>query len=159
MVKTINNFFVEKELQQITVYQKDEYAKEVFIDMPTNRNYINKVIEKASEFYETEDIIITEQWSHNPHWKPLPTAHYDKDEKLFKATGELSFPVFSAIIYLKVQNLIGSKLLLEYGNCISPETGLLVLLPPGMLHAVSPWESGVRLTVNLNFWTAPLYSS
>ena len=94
-----------------------------------------------------------EEWSQNPNLIPLPTEHYDKDEEVYDKSGELIFPLASCIIYIDIEELHGSSLVLcDCKTEILPRSNMIVKLNPGVLHKVTPYISGKRLSLNWNLW-------
>mgnify|MGYP000318079539 CR=1 FL=1 len=86
----------------------------------------------------------------------LPEEHIDKDETLYETTGEVKLPLCSAILYLRVENLVGANLkLVRYNVEVTPKPGTLVLLSPGLLHSITDYESGKRISLNMNIWDSP----
>jgi len=127
---------------------------------PAEKPYQNAILEEANKYFPLDACVGFEEWSHNPHWSPLPNPHYDKDEKVYSALGILKFPICSCILYLKVENLIGAHLYLDdIGKVIRPRTNRLVLLAPGVFHSVTEFKSGTRVSVNINPWDYPINKS
>lgn len=152
--RTIDNFFTEEETQKI-IFDSNfhKFVSQKF----TIKNalwYQKKIIKEIlNDFADLSEAVQIEQWPHDPTILPLPEEHYDKDEQKSNEENELVFPLCSAIAYLRVENLTGANLHLVRDNVdIIPETGKLVLLAPGVLHSVTPYVSGKRISMNLNFW-------
>ena len=96
---------------------------------------------------------IIEEWSQNPKIIPLPREHYDKDEDWYEKTGELKFPLASCIIYIEVSELEGASLVLsECNTTIKPRSNMIVMLRPGVLHKITTYKSGKRISINWNLW-------
>jgi len=152
--RTIDNFFTEEETQEI-IFDSNFHK---FVSQKFNiKNalwYQKKIIKEIlNDFADLSEAVQIEQWPHDPTILPLPEEHYDKDEQKSNEEDELVFPLCSAIAYLKVENLTGANLHLVRDSVdIVPETGKLVLLAPGVLHSVTPYVSGKRISMNLNFW-------
>lgn len=105
----------------------------------------------------TQQCNYIEEWAQNPGVIDLPEEHYDKDEELYEATGEYKFPLASCIIYIDVRDLIGSNLVIDNQDVITPKSARIVKLKPGVLHKVTPYISGTRVSLNWNFWSEPLF--
>ena len=152
--RTIDNFFTEEQCQDI-LYDKSfhKFVSQKF-DIKNALWYQKKIMQEILDgFVDLSETVQIEQWPHDPAILPLPGTHYDKDEKKNEVEDELSFPLCSAIVYLKIEDLEGAHLYLVEDNVIiKPETGKLVLLAPGVLHSVTPYVSGKRISMNLNFW-------
>jgi hypothetical protein len=147
-----------KELRGFYKYKDFNPFESKWYDFPLERYYQQKMAEYAGEFADLSSAVGAEEWSHNPHWGSLPEAHYDKDEYLYVTTGDLEFPICSAILYIKVEDLIGANL--KVGEeIIVPETNMLVLLNSGVWHEITPYESGTRVSIYLNFWDRVINTS
>ena len=162
--RTIDNFFTEEECKEI-LYHKNvrpfvtdwrDLSREITEDEYFYRRIIEEIEldnDEYSRFANLDNSIGWEQWMHDPDYAPLPPPHFDKDEVSYSMDKALIFPLCSVILYLKVENLIGAKLQLpKEGIDITPETGKLVLMAPGVYHMISPYHSGKRISLNLNFW-------
>lgn len=152
--RTIDNFFTEEETYKIMYDQTFHKFTTQKFNIKKPLWYQSKIMmEIVDEFADLTNAVEIEQWPHDPNILPLPDEHYDKDEKVYTETEELKFPICSAIVYLQIKNLEGASLHLVRDNVdIIPETGKLVLLGPGVLHSVTPYISGKRISMNLNFW-------
>ena len=151
--RTIDNFFSKEETERIIYDESFKSFTTRWFDIDSTTWYQEKIAwEIAEGFRNLSSAVGIEQWPHDPKIMPLPGSHYDKDEKLYAKTGEFKFPLASAIVYLKIEDLWGGNLVLENETTIVPETGKLVLLAPGVLHSLTKWVSGKRISMNLNFW-------
>ena len=152
--RTIDNFFTEEETQEIIFDSKFHKFVSQKFNIKNALWYQKKIIKEIlNDFADLSEAVQIEQWPHDPTILPLPEEHYDKDERKSNEEDELVFPLCSAIAYLRVENLTGANLHLVRDNVdIIPETGKLVLLAPGVLHSVTPYVSGKRISMNLNFW-------
>jgi len=146
---TIENYFSEEEINEVfatvdtTITDKSWYLKD-------NLNDFQKKLIQGSP-WTSNNIVGVEQWCHNE--KSVPGMHYDKDEDLFVRTKEIRFPIASAILYLRVENLLGGKLFVNANTTpISPKTGQVIYLAPGVLHGVLKHIKGVRRSININIW-------
>lgn len=155
MYKIVDNFLTGKELAGISRERGFNPFGYSIHKVPLT-GFKAKLFEEASKFVDLSTTIQAEVWYHNPVFSPLPKKHYDKDEALHRATGELSFPLVSCILYLKIGALVGSDLLIEE-DVITPKPNRLVLMKPGVEHEVTPWISGTRVSVNMNLWDKKLH--
>lgn len=150
--KVIDNFLPESALKSIRPSAGFSPFKSKWYDVPKLPHQV-EILKAAAGFAKFDKYEGFEEWSHNPHWLPLPDSHYDKNEELFQETGELSFPLCSCIFYLKVEDLVGADLFLEdIDELIVPRTNRLVLMQPGLLHKVTEYVSGTRVSININPW-------
>ena len=119
--------------------------------------YINCIIDVASKYYDTSKIVGYETWMHNntrPEGDEGDGWHYDRDELSYHVRKLFRFPILSAIFYLKVENLIGGRLLVEEEK-ITPKENRLVIFGPGRKHAVEEF-SGDRVSITVNPWNRKL---
>ena len=118
--------------------------------------YQNKILQEIkNDFTDLSSAIGIEEWHQDADWF-LPEEHIDKDEALYETTGEVKLPLCSAILYLRVENLVGANLKLVRDNVeVTPKPGTLVLLSPGLLHSITDYESGKRISLNMNIWDSP----
>lgn len=156
MYKVVDNFLTYSELRSISRDRNFSPFKGQRHSLPVE-GYRNKILEEAETFADLSNAIQIEEWFHNPAFSSLPGKHYDKDERLFRATGNLQFPLCSCILYVKVENLVGSELIIDSKYVIVPKTNRLVLISPGVEHEVTPWVSGTRVSVNINPWDRYLH--
>jgi hypothetical protein len=106
-----------------------------------------KILEICSQHFDLGDIAGYEMWRNktNPGW------HVDKDEKLFKKTGQLVFPQCSAVYYALIENMNGGEFYTEDMRCF-PRTNRLIMFSPGIYHGASA-STGTRVAVSLNPWS------
>ena len=146
---SIDNYFNEKEIEEIftsidtSTPNKSWYLKDNLCD------FQKKLLEGSP--WKSDKVFGVEQWFHTE--KTVPGMHYDKDEELFVRTQEIKFPIASAILYLKVEDLLGGKLFINDNTPpVSPKTGQVIYLAPGVLHGVLRHIRGVRRSININIW-------
>lgn len=156
--KVIKNFLPEKELKEIS--STKTFLQTNWFPNPPPYNYQRSIMEEASSFTNLSSTVGIEEWFHNPAFRTLPAAHFDKDEGLYKHTGIILYPLCSCILYIKVEDLEGANLhLIDTKTTITPESNMLVLLKPGIYHEVTEYISGIRSSVYLNPWNRELFSS
>lgn len=154
--KVIKNFLPKEDLFKLPLSKGFRLFKSTWFDFPFELNYHNFIIEEAKSFVNLDNIVGLEQWHHNPHFMPLPGEHYDKNEYLYATEEKLEFPLCSCILYMKIEDLVGSNLLIENEIELVPETNTLILMKPGVLHAVTDFTSGTRTSLNINPWDKKL---
>ena len=76
--------------------------------------------------------------------------HKDKDESVWKLTRKEVFPLNTIVYYPLVENLIDGNFVTE-GMAITPRTNRMILMSPGILHCVQPFQ-GNRLALTINPW-------
>lgn len=157
MYKIIEDFLTFQEMRSIAEPPFNPFKQSW--NTEANKLYQKKILKEASEYMGFSDFIGFEEWHHNPHWSSLPGEHYDKDEILYEDTGELRFPLCSCIYYYRVRDLVGGELVLDNVVNILPKENMLVLLEPGLIHNITPYVSGVRLSININPWDYQIKTS
>ena len=87
-------------------------------------------------------------------------THYDKDELLYKETGELITPVIGTVFYPKNVEFEGGYLEIESGNeveRIKAQYNRLIIFPAGEYpHRVTHVTSGTRYAIAINLWDKEL---
>lgn len=152
MYREIKNFLPEKVLHSIPRSRGFNPFATKWYDTPLDREYQKLIIEEARSVYNLDSMVGLEEWFHNPCFIPLPGEHYDKNERLWEEKQHLEFPLCSCILYLKIEELEGSNLVIDKRFEIIPESNKLVFISPGILHEVTEYVSGVRTSLNLNPW-------
>jgi hypothetical protein len=82
--------------------------------------------------------------------------HVDKDENLYRATGEIIYPLFGAILYFLDSPIVGGEL--KYWTSkddfvlVEPANNMLIMLDPTMPHGVREVKMGTRRSLTINFW-------
>ena len=83
-------------------------------------------------------------------------THYDKDELLYKETGELVTPVIGTVFYPKNVEFEGGYLEIESGGeieRIKAKYNRLIIFPAGKYpHRVTHVTSGIRYAIAVNLW-------
>lgn len=158
--RTIDNFLSEEEISKVFREKSFKPFTTRWHPLPSKSFYHNKILaEIADEFADVSGAVGVEEWHQDADWF-LPEEHEDKDEKLYAETGEVSYPICSAILYLRIENLVGAKLRIVRDNIeIEPKPGMLVLLAPGVTHSITEYSQGTRISLNLNIWDRPLNKS
>jgi hypothetical protein len=152
MHRVINNFLTKEDLLSISKFRDFNPFQPSWVSKENLKGYQIKILEEASKTYNLDKAIGIEEWHHNPCFMPLPTEHYDKDEILFKEKNHLRFPLCSCVLYMKIENLRGARLIIDKRIEIVPESNTLVLISPGITHRVTDYVSGTRTSLNINFW-------
>lgn len=160
MYRVIENFFTPTELQILKLESVKCAARTQITYSQYFRELHLKALTAVADFLDEPhlDPLLVEEWSFHSDYTPLPAIHQDKDEELFTTTGELSFPLCSCVLYLNIKDLEGGKLVIGEDTVV-PQTGMLVLLAPEVWHEVEAITSGVRHSINYNFWNEPLFNS
>jgi hypothetical protein len=112
---------------------------------------LNPLLDKAKKHFDLSECIGYEVWSQN---NPELGWHMDKDEILFKQEGINSFPICTLVYYIRIENILGGKLLFENGTSIKPLQNRLVIFGPGIRHAVDEMFTvdGRRQSIIINPW-------
>lgn len=86
----------------------------------------------------------------NIGWRGHVEGHQDKDEKLFKRTGELVFPIIS-LVYYPVYKGTGGELLLYDEAVLAVKPKRLIIFDSSIFHAVNEVQ-GERISLGINPW-------
>ena len=156
MWRTIDNFLSKEEIAKVFTEKSFKPFTVRWHTLPSKSFYQNKILQEIkNDFTDLSSAIGIEEWHQDADWF-LPEEHIDKDEALYETTGEVKLPLCSAILYLRVENLVGANLKLVRDNVeVTPKPGTLVLLSPGLLHSITDYESGKRISLNMNIWDSP----
>jgi hypothetical protein len=152
VLKEISNFLPQRLLDSISRRRQFNPFETKWYDKEDLAEYQLAILEEAGSKYDLTPMIGIEEWHHNPCFMPLPSEHYDKDEKLFEKENILEFPLCSCVLYMKIENLVGGHLLVDKRMEVVPESNKLVLMSPGVIHEVTDYISGVRTSLNINPW-------
>ena len=154
--RTIDNFLSKEEIANVFTEKSFKPFTVRWHTLPSKSFYQNKILQEIkNDFTDLSSAIGIEEWHQDADWF-LPEEHIDKDEALYETTGEVKLPLCSAILYLRVENLVGANLKLVRDNVeVTPKPGTLVLLSPGLLHSITDYESGKRISLNMNIWDSP----
>ena len=168
--KTIDKYFSTEEISEIFNDKNFKPFTTQWYSIGSLTPFQTKLIDGAQEavassFKSLSDVIGVEQWTHDASMHELPELHFDKDESLYEKSGDLRYPILSIILYLTIDSLKGADLFIvgkstQYGETtVIPEAGKVVYIAPGVLHGVSPYISGKRISVNMNLWDYDVRSS
>jgi len=154
--RTIDNFLSKEEIAKVFTEKSFKPFTVRWHTLPSKSFYQNKILQEIkNDFTDLSSAVGIEEWHQDADWF-LPEEHIDKDETLYETTGEVKLPLCSAILYLRVENLVGANLKLVRDNVeVTPKPGTLVLLSPGLLHSITDYESGKRISLNMNIWDSP----
>lgn len=112
-------------------------------------NVIQKMYDYAATLYDLSHAKYLEFWKHE---NTRPDWHYDQDEVWYMRTNQHKFPLNTIIYYPKIENLVGGDFVTDSIR-ITPKTNRMVILSPGIYHRVEPFESGFRMSFNINPWS------
>lgn len=109
--------------------------------------------------YEAGDNKVIENFGERYHLK----HHFDKDEDLWNATGEVKSPIIGTVFYPdpEVDNIEGGMLQIwdTYDvnpyypyELIQPKFNRLIIFDAGKLHAVQEVTKGTRKAIAINLW-------
>ena len=99
------------------------------------------------------------------HWTNIMTPdghadlplHYDKDEYLWRETGEIRVPKIGSVLYAHDEQPTGGYLEMIDENGVSeriaPIPNRLIIFPSGLPHQVTETTSGIRKVFATNIWT------
>jgi len=81
--------------------------------------------------------------------------HSDYDVVKYNETGELSYPLFGAILYFGNEDVVGGFLQVENKE-IKPINNRLVVFDSAKPHGVTEVTKGIRKSIAINFWLEPI---
>ena len=81
--------------------------------------------------------------------------HCDYDVVKYNETGELSYPMFGAILYFGNHDVEGGLLKVE-DKSIEPIHNRLVVFNSAKPHGVTKVTKGIRKSIAINFWLEPI---
>ena len=142
-VKALEKFIDENEFSSNDQYRYDYISA------------IHPILKHANDYIDLSNARYYEVWEQNC---TRPAGwHRDKDEVLFNSLRiENVYPLISTIYYLKVENVVGGRLLMRDARLgvkeyITPIQNRLVMFGPGLEHYVEPY-TGYRHSVMCNPW-------
>lgn len=80
-----------------------------------------------------------------------PYKHYDKDEELFKQTGQLKFPLCGIVYYPFVSMEGGQIIFPDASIAVTPKTNRAIFFKGNLLHDGVPFN-GSRQSIGINPW-------
>ncbi len=121
-------------------------------DVKNNPSPISSLLALANRTFDVSTMCGAEMWA---HYGTRPEVHVDKDEALYKAKGELRYPICSIVYYAEVKDLSGGVFATD-SISVAPKSNRAIIFAPGITHGVEPYE-GTRLSVAVNPWaTKPM---
>jgi len=124
-----------------------------------NQNFAIQGFEHWVGVYKADDNQVVENFGERWHLK----HHFDKDEDLWNATGEVKSPIIGTVFYPdpEIDNIEGGELQIwdtydvnPYGSyeIIKPKFNRLIIFDAGKLHAVHEVTKGTRKAIAINLW-------
>ena len=116
------------------------------------KDFCLSILDIARQYFDLSSAVGYEFWGNNGmklDW------HCDKDESLYKKSGQLDYPLCSTVYYLEASKFMGGELLIENNLVVVPKTNRLVIFPPGVSHTVNP-HKGKRIALLVNPWSHTL---
>ena len=98
----------------------------------------------ASQFFDLSDMIGSEYWA---NYGTRTDWHVDKDEKLYKTSGDVNCPICSIVYYADI-DVSGGNFVTETLS-VRPVTNRMIVFSPGLVHGVE-YFTGKRLSVAIN---------
>jgi len=99
-LKVVQKYFSEISSRQMTWVDGD------LDKMLGYQSPLSKILNAVSCAFDLSEMAGVEQWA---HYGTKPDWHVDKDEVLFKRTGELACPICSIVFYANIDELIGGN--------------------------------------------------
>lgn len=115
------------------------------------------LLNEAEKHFDLSECIGYEVWKQN---NPELGWHKDKDEVLYKEEKTFLYPICTLVYYLRIEKILGGKLLFEDGTSIKPLQNRLVMFGPGIEHAVDEMFTvdGHRDSIIINPWACDIRS-
>lgn len=110
-------------------------------------SYASHLIQEAAKYFDLSSSIGCEMHVNYEE----PKKHYDKDEKLFRTTGEIIFPLCSIVYYPFIDMEGGQIIFPGEGIAITPVTNRAIFFRGNLLHDGNPF-TGVRQSIGINPW-------
>ena len=137
---------------------------------PTNTNPLpcdmwDQILNKIKSYYDMSECVGYEVWTQNQSLVNNGNYHLDKDEHLMKTTGQIKFPICSAILYITADLVDGTgELFLELDNgkndVITPKANRFIMFDAGINHRVGSFSStDNRFGFNFNPWSYKIESA
>ena len=108
---------------------------------------LSKIIGVVSKYVDLTNMQGCEYWA---HYGTRPNWHVDKDEELFKQTGDVVCPICSIVYYADIE-VIGGSFITDTIN-VMPITNRMIIFSKGLMHSVAPY-TGTRLSIAVNPWS------
>lgn len=107
---------------------------------------MSNLLNVARKYFDLSGMAGCEYWA---HYGTRPDWHIDKDEELYKISGNLSCPICSIVYYADI-DVAGGEFMTETIT-VAPVTNRMLIFSPGLMHGVAKFE-GTRLSVAVNPW-------
>jgi hypothetical protein len=153
MLIVVDNVLDADSLQVVQSYFAEEAARQMrwvdgdFEKLLGYKSALSQILSQAARAFDLSAMVGVEQWA---HYGTKPDWHVDKDEVLFKRTGELACPICSIVFYANIDELIGGNFMMLDAH-IAPKTNRMVAFGPNVLHGVESY-AGTRMSVAVNPW-------
>ena len=128
-------------------------------------NICDQILNKIKSHYDMSKCVGYEVWTQNQSFVNNGNYHLDKDEHLMKTTGQIKFPICSAILYITADLADGTgELFLELDNgkndVITPKANRFIMFDAGINHRVGSFSStDNRFGFNFNPWSYKIESA
>lgn len=139
--QAVVDYFARGEEERKMRWQPGEAEK-----LEVNNSPMALLLKQAAKFFDLSSMVGSEYWA---HYGTRPDWHVDKDEKLYKMSGNTEFPICSIVYYADV-DVIGGNFMTETAT-VKPITNRMIVFAPGLVHGVEPY-TGTRLAVSINPW-------
>ena len=121
-------------------------------------SWTKRLIDEAADYFPIGGIYGYETWTHKntrPDSDYHNNWHYDKDEVRWDRNHRLSFPMFTIVYYLKIDNLKGGEIKLETGITVEPKQNRMIIFGQAIKHRVNVF-AGERHSIIINPWARKL---
>lgn len=147
MFVVIDDFFSDDKLNEVVNYIPKLPEGDCWFEN-NSIEFVEIILKETSKYFD-----ISTSVGYEMHKNVISLGmHYDKDEKLFKSTGQLSFPLCGIVFYPKIEYMTGGEFILDKSAAIVPKTNRLVLFKGDLYHGVIP-HTGTRVSIGINPWS------
>jgi len=164
----IDNFLGDTHWKQFTYeglwYQPKTYEW-LGMDQPT-RSVWDEIAAHIWMYIDAREYVELGEFAGIEHWTNVMSAdgygtpdlplHYDKDEYLWRETGEVRVPKIGSVLYAHDEQPEGGYLEMIDENGVAERIAALpnrlIIFPSGLPHQVTTTTSGVRKVFATNVW-------
>ena len=151
----LDNVLTYSQVKQI-LEDDIEYGN-YFLQQKEDIECLIPLLDEAEKHFDFSKCIGYEVWRQK---NPKLGWHKDKDEYLHDQEKIDRYPICTLVYYLRVEKILGGKLLIKDGPSIKPIQNRLVIFGPGIEHAVDEMFTvdGHRHSIIINPWDCEIGS-
>lgn len=146
LIHVVDDFYDQNTLSKVQEWAKKLPVVDTWYEFE-NMFYGHDLFVAAKSYFDLSDAIGCEMHI-NYH---TPNKHHDKDEELFKQTGQLKFPLCGIVYYPFVSMEGGQIIFPDASIAVTPKTNRVIFFKGDLLHDGVPFN-GLRQSVGINPW-------